>query len=100
MKEVVRGHKLWPANFQAWHRLGTIYRGSNRIPAAIEAFRKAIQANEEFYPAYFGLAESYLATNTNLQEALQLAETANRMAPKNRQEELVSAILQKLQKSR
>jgi tetratricopeptide (TPR) repeat protein len=84
-------------NYQAWWKLGALYRQDKRFQDAIECFEKAIELNEEFYPAYYSLSALYLATNTKLPEALRLVEKANEKEKTKQGEQLRAAILTKLQ---
>jgi tetratricopeptide (TPR) repeat protein len=73
-----------------------LYRRSNRLDEARTCFKNAIQINEQFYPAYYQLAEAHLASNQNLEEALRLVEKANSHTFDQRGESLKQAILRKL----
>jgi len=71
-----------------------------RLQDAIDCFRKAIEINEQFYPAYYVLAEAYLSGNTNLEEALRLIETATRLSPSKQGDLLLQAIRKKLKEGK
>jgi tetratricopeptide (TPR) repeat protein len=85
-----------PNNANAFLNLGVLYRKSGRLQEAISCFRRVIQLNEQFYPAYYRLAEVYLAANTNLEDALRLVETAAHQAPAKDSQVLLQAIRRKL----
>jgi arylsulfatase A-like enzyme/tetratricopeptide (TPR) repeat protein len=92
--------ELDPKNFNAYLTLGLLYRRSNRLEEATTCFKNAIQINDEFYPAYYQLAEAHLASNKNLEEALRLIEKANSHTYDQRGESLKQAILNKLNGSK
>ena len=63
---------------------------------SIQSFQKALQLNNRFYPTYYQLAEVYLITNSNLDEALRLVELANQQTPTREGELLRQTIAKKL----
>jgi tetratricopeptide (TPR) repeat protein len=96
LKDLEESTKADPQNYNAWWKLGSLYYQNRRIQDAIDCQKKAIHANKEFYPAYLSLSGLYLATNTNLQEALRLAETAQQHEPGKQAAQLRAAIRAKL----
>ncbi len=88
--------KTDPKNYEAWWKLGSLYQQEGRLPDAIDCQKKSIAVNKEFYPAYFSLSALYLATNTNLQEALRLVQTAQQKQPGKQADQLKAAIQTKL----
>jgi tetratricopeptide (TPR) repeat protein len=87
-------------NFEAWWKLGSLYWQQKRAPEAIDCFRNAIRANDQFYPAYYALSDAYLVTNTNLLEALRLAQTAMEKSPSKGGEQLLAAIRERMKSNR
>ena len=87
-------------NYQAWWKLGALYRQEKRFQDAIQCFEKAIELNEQFYPAYYSLSALYLATDTKLQEALRLVEKANAEEGTKQGEQIRAAIVAKLQRKK
>lgn len=96
MKDLEESTKADPKNYEAWWKLGSLYQQEGRLPDAIDCHKKSIATNKEFYPAYFSLSALYLATNTNLEEALRLVETAAKKQPGKEAEQLRAAIRAKL----
>ena len=92
--------KADPKNYEAWWKLGSIYRQEKRLPDAIQCFKTSIQLNQEFYPAYYSLAGVYLVSGTNLTEALNLVDRATQKNPDKKAAELRAAILAKLKQQR
>jgi arylsulfatase A-like enzyme/Tfp pilus assembly protein PilF len=96
IRDLEQSTKTDPRNFEAWWKLGSLYRKEKRLNRAIECFRNAIAANRQFYPAYYSLSETYLAANTNLKEALELAETAYEKEPREEANRLIAALRAKV----
>jgi arylsulfatase A-like enzyme/tetratricopeptide (TPR) repeat protein len=88
--------KISPNNFKAFFNLGVLYRHSGQLQNSIQSFQKALQLNNQFYPTYYQLAEVYLITNSNLDEALRLVELANQQTPTKEGELLRQTIAKKL----
>ena len=88
--------KISPNNFKAFFNLGVLYRQSGQLQNSIQSFQKALQLNNQFYPTYYQLAEVYLITNSNLDEALRLVELANQQTPTREGELLRQTIAKKL----
>jgi arylsulfatase A-like enzyme/tetratricopeptide (TPR) repeat protein len=100
MKNLQDATKEDAGNFEAWWKLGSLYWQQKRAPEAIDCFRNAIRANDQFYPAYYALSDAYLVTNTNLLEALRLAQTAMEKSPSKGGEQLLAAIRERMKSNR
>jgi arylsulfatase A-like enzyme/Tfp pilus assembly protein PilF len=90
--------KISPKNFKVFFNLGVLFRQSGKLQDSIQSFQKALQLNDQFYPTYYQLAEVYLITNSNLEEALRLVELANQRMPSNEGDLLRKTIAKKLGK--
>src|SRR5262245_52923820 len=90
--------KISPTNFKVFFNLGVLYRQSGKLQDSIQSFQKALQLNNQFYPTYYQLAEVYLVTNSNLDEALRLVDFANQQMPSREGDLLRQAIAKKLGK--
>jgi arylsulfatase A-like enzyme/Tfp pilus assembly protein PilF len=90
--------RISPNNFKVFFNLGVLYRHSGQVQDSIQSFQKALQLNNQFYPTYYQLAELYLITNSNLDEALRLAELANQRMPTREGDLLRQAIAKRLGK--
>ncbi len=91
--------KISPNNFKVFFNLGVLYRSLGRLQDSILPFQKALQLNSQFYPTYYQLAEVYLITNSNLEEALRLVELANQHMPTKEGEQLRQTIVKKKDRS-
>lgn len=90
--------KISPNNFKVFFNLGVLYRQAGKLQDSIQSFQKALQLNNQFYPSYYQLAELYLITNSNLEEALRLVDFANQRMPNKEGDQLKQAIARKLGK--
>ncbi len=56
-----RSQELFPRDPEVWRISGRLYREADDLPAAIEAYRRAIELDRELHSAYLGLAAAYRA---------------------------------------
>ena len=96
LRDLEQSTTIDPKNFQSWWKLGSLHRRQRNFGRAMECFRKSIAANRQFYTAYYSLSETYLAANTNLAEALKLAETAYQNEPREEAKKLITALRAKV----
>jgi len=72
-----------PNSISALMALAGIYQGQNKNDLAKENYKKVLKINPKFPPAANNLAYIYADENTNLDEALTLAQAAKEALPDN-----------------
>ncbi|KAG7086668.1 hypothetical protein E1B28_002608 [Marasmius oreades] len=66
VKYLKRATRLDPTCLQAWTHLGFVFMEIGNPPAAIEAFRKALDLSKKDYKPWCGMAQAYMILNLPL----------------------------------
>ena len=59
--DYMRATQLAPASSEAWIRLASAYAAAKEPDKAVSAWRKAIEAQPDYYPCYLGFGQYYLS---------------------------------------
>ena len=72
--------KNYPDDYMLWNLIGAAYLGLNRIPDGLDAFKKVIELNPTFAPAFNNMANA-LKNQGKLEDAIFFFKKAVRLKP-------------------
>ena len=81
IEEYLRELEFHPEYYKAHFNLGKIYGKLGKSSEQIKYFKLSIEYNEEFALGYLHLAKAYLDANSNLSEAITLAQKGIELGP-------------------
>jgi tetratricopeptide (TPR) repeat protein len=83
LENYLKAGQLTPALDEAHRKAGDLYLADQKVDEAIGAYRRALTANPNSVLALANLARIYTDNRKDLTQALDLAQRAERLAPKD-----------------